>query len=642
MGNIVSIAQNLHAAIGCDYRASQNILYFTEYSAGGISRINLVNNSYAMIGSGYTTPEDVRVGSDEKTAYVTERTGNLLKIDLNSANRSSVSTKVVCSGLNAPQQMWLDEPSNRIYLVEYANPGRLLRIDPKNGKQDVIVPNLEGAVGLVLTNDCRFAYISEQTAGTDKGRISHVNLLTGVKTTVITGLTQPFFLTWKDPSQTSLLLTERDPANRVTMVDLTKIPATVKQIVAGVPVRPSSVAVMGQYLIICSDMEISRFDTSQPLISQPTNLNPKDKWIVPLAIGNYSLKGIYGTGAGNAPEKIGLYDSIPTGLGNPNNVFKDGPFGGMLMLRYLFSDGLEQANVIYYRIKARLNGAGSWTPLDHVVNRHYSKTAPGTLVFVPYSLGPKKVNTEDFLYEIKPQKQLAIGEQWVVLDVTVDLVNGYFDSYLMQSGYVEFKLELFDNNGVRVNPSQSSKNIAFKLPSTKDLSQTVLTVDATAVNSSLVVTDPENTAYQVFVFKLQIDHIQPLAVIDDPYVEDSAHNKTYASPDCGIINYKQTDSLLFIPFQARHPRRFGIYSFSFYRSQTSLSQMGSSGQVMDMDLQILPLPFSIDSAMRISKAKVCQDAAFSENLYIWHMNYNGWSRVGPDASDTRAFALVLH
>ena len=34
------------------------------------------------------------------------------------------------------------------------------------------------------------------------------------------------------------------------------------------------------------------------------------------------------------------------------------------------------------------------------------------------------------------------------------------------------------------------------------------------------------------------------------------------------------------------------------------------------------------------------EAAFSENLYVWNINFNGWSRVGPDASGVRAFALT--
>jgi hypothetical protein len=36
----------------------------------------------------------------------------------------------------------------------------------------------------------------------------------------------------------------------------------------------------------------------------------------------------------------------------------------------------------------------------------------------------------------------------------------------------------------------------------------------------------------------------------------------------------------------------------------------------------------------------CPDAAFSMNLDVWNMSFNGWTRVGRDASFVRAFALI--
>lgn len=45
-------------------------------------------------------------------AYVTERAGNLLKVDLTNANRSAAA--VVCSGLTAPQQLWVDEVHHQL------------------------------------------------------------------------------------------------------------------------------------------------------------------------------------------------------------------------------------------------------------------------------------------------------------------------------------------------------------------------------------------------------------------------------------------------------------------------------------------------------------------------------------------------
>src|SRR5262249_12818160 len=47
--------------------------------------------AYEPLGAGYAQPEDVAVAADERTAYVTERAGNLLRVDLEGpgANRSA-------------------------------------------------------------------------------------------------------------------------------------------------------------------------------------------------------------------------------------------------------------------------------------------------------------------------------------------------------------------------------------------------------------------------------------------------------------------------------------------------------------------------------------------------------------------------
>jgi hypothetical protein len=93
-------------------------------------------------------------------------------------------------------------------------------------------------------------------------------------------------------------------------------------------------------------------------------------------------------------------------------------------------------------------------------------------------------------------------------------MSGYINTNSIPNGYVEIKLELYDKNGVRVNPPAFDTGIQFKLPSNTDIWNTVTTADAASVNPELIKTDPENTAYQVFIFKLQIDNRAPTAVID--------------------------------------------------------------------------------------------------------------------------------
>ena len=54
-------------------------------------------------------------------------------------------------------------------MVEYASPGHLWRIDLTTGTKTAVVSNLEFGVGLVLSADLQYAYVSEQTTGPDKG-----------------------------------------------------------------------------------------------------------------------------------------------------------------------------------------------------------------------------------------------------------------------------------------------------------------------------------------------------------------------------------------------------------------------------------------------------------------------------------------
>ncbi len=212
-----------------------------------------LNPAVTVLGTGYQQPEDVRLSMDDIHAYLTERSGELLRVDLNNANRPAAT--VIASGMVAPQQLFLDEPHHAAYLVEYAPVGHLWRIDLTSGVKTPLVSNLENAVGLVLSSDLQYAYVSEQSAGADKGRVSRIQLSNGSRTKLATGLVNPFFLAWENSTQTSLLVPERDPANRITRISLTGAPA--QCIAATVSVRPSSVAILNQGdILICSDQSI--------------------------------------------------------------------------------------------------------------------------------------------------------------------------------------------------------------------------------------------------------------------------------------------------------------------------------------------------------------------------------------------------
>lgn len=261
-----------------------------------------LNPAYAHIGTGYNQPEDIFVLSDEATAYVTERTGNLLRVNLASANRSAAT--VVSAGLIAPQQLWIDQAHNMGYVVEYTNPGNLYRVNLSTGVKTSLYYGLNGAVGLILTSDLAYAYVTEQGSSS----ISRIALATGIKTTIATGLTAPFYLSWLDDTETRLLVAERDPANRISVVDVTHTSGNVSLFIGGTAARPSSVAVInpGTYCVF-TDQTVDEYF---------------------LTTSSYLYKGI-GYVAWNLIPASGKADTT-TLPSYPYQFPKDSPFGGTL------------------------------------------------------------------------------------------------------------------------------------------------------------------------------------------------------------------------------------------------------------------------------------------------------------------------
>jgi hypothetical protein len=243
--------------------------------------------AYAVLGMCYEQPEDVRVSSDGSVAYVTERTGNLLLADLASADRANAT--VIASGMNAPQQLFLDENAGLAYTVEYADSGTLWRIDLNTSAMTAVLTGLDHAVGLVLSADGAYAYISEQSTGPDGGRVSRFRLSDGTRTPLATGLTAPFFLTWATAGQTSLYCLQRDPANSLVSVDLAGPGATV--LTASLAFRPSCCSVVHpSLLLVTCDSELDLVTLSAPSqtdgpILEGIGFVPFD-WITPAGLAD--------------------------------------------------------------------------------------------------------------------------------------------------------------------------------------------------------------------------------------------------------------------------------------------------------------------------------------------------------------------
>jgi hypothetical protein len=325
----------LGGAIGSDYRIASNRLIFVEF-AGNVSQVDMSVVAYSVLGGGYTQPEDVVVSSDETTAYVTERSGNFLQVDLTNANRAAAA--VLTGGLNAPHQIALDEDHGHAYVVEFSDPGRLLRIDLTTGTPTTLVPDLHFAIGLVVSANGRYAYVTEQLAG-GNGRLSQIDLVTNLRTVLFTSPTAPlFFMSWADPGRSSILVPERDPADDVWVIDLTNSPPTARTLATGVPSRPSSVnATSPDILLLCSDSQISQID---------------------LVGGAFSIGGPIILGVGLVPVSRIEQSAVSPKLGyadttvDLNYFFQvlDTPFGGTLALMFNHERAWTTLGARYYKI----------------------------------------------------------------------------------------------------------------------------------------------------------------------------------------------------------------------------------------------------------------------------------------------------
>lgn len=375
MPTITDILSGLPGAGGCDFRSSTGEIFYVEFS-GNFSKTSPLSPAHTVIGTGYTNPEDIELSADGVHAYITERSGNLVKVSLSTPNRSSAT--VIASGMVAPQQMSLDEAHNTAYVVEYAPTGHLYQINLTSGTKTPIPVTLNNAVGLAITSDRQFAYVTEQAT---PGRIRRIRLSDGSATTIVTGLTAPFFLTWGDPAQASLLVAERDPANRVTRVDLST--NTTSLVAGGFSSRPGAMALMSpSRMLVHGETTLSIVDFLPFLPSGPLFMGfgfiPFDKVIQTVG-----------------PTE-GLADTtVPPGY---FYLVKNTPFGGTLpiMINYPAATAI---GATHYRILVdgvvRLD---SWT--DEKWNG---------VMFTPETVSPVAVNFRPGFYPVRPSPFLYMN-----------------------------------------------------------------------------------------------------------------------------------------------------------------------------------------------------------------------------------------
>jgi hypothetical protein len=287
-------------------------------------------------------------------------------------------------------------------------------------------------VGLILSADLQHAYVSEQTAGPDQGRISRITLSGGARQVLKTGLTSPFMLSWLDASQTTLVIPERDPANRITLLNVNTMSSSI--VLSSVDPRPSSVGVFSPGLaLICCDQTITQVDLGM------TGLQPSGPLL--MGIGFVPFDKVTAAGLANTS-------------GDPSYFFQvaNAPFGGTLplMVNYLraFNDGAA-----YYRIKVdgvpRLDVWSDyrWNNVEYVIQ----------------TVAPSVVGGQPGYYAVRPISELFL---WMNPSL-----GGMVDSTSLSNGMHTIVLDFVNGAGtvletstpltIRVDNNSCSATVTF-------------------------------------------------------------------------------------------------------------------------------------------------------------------------------------
>ena len=364
-----------------------------------------------------------------------------------------------------------------------------------------------------------------------------------------------------------------------------------------------------------------------------------ENWVLFTAIGNTSLKAIYGGGAPGATAA------------NRGLLTSGAPWGGVLRPRLDFDNSLRASlGVQYYQLSWRAGTSGSWTPFNAEVNRHYAHMVGSDLVISPYRLGPNPMVVGGHtlqLYEIPPAVP-PVG-QWTVANAVLDTENGELNSTLVApglaynpdgtvvtgttdgSGLYQIELRLFDASGNEINIGAAG--IKYVVPDNVSLSGTIHTVNANTVaqpgGGTLVVGNS-------LVLTLHIDNNHCWANVGAPTTTPSGGA---ADPCCGVVHYAPGD-LVSMPYVAFHPHGFATHGINIFRSASNIiSQSGGVGSFVISrtvgDMMTLNLPLACVGN------PPCVMAAFSEHLEVYAMATDGWgSYLGLNAVADRAFALA--
>jgi hypothetical protein len=338
-----------------------------------------------------------------------------------------------------------------------------------------------------------------------------------------------------------------------------------------------------------------------------------DNYVAVMHVGNTLTSNIQGVRSGGPVTQRGL--------------LTDGrPFGGTLNPHLEFDPQLRDSlGVRYYRVTVQRPGGGDPYPLEIECFRHYRHAVAGGEVVEPYRLGPSTINGTPHLFEIPPSVP-PIGV-WSTPNAYEDMASAKWNSTAQapgvpddeadRSGLFELKIELFDVNGAPVDTAALS--IGWLVPQEPSVSG--------AAVLHLVAPDPSCIDGSAFLLPLHVDNNPTSAEVDPPLLDGVA-----AADSCGVMRYAPAGGTVKLPYRARHRNGFATYTFTVKRGAQELTPPSTSGTVAATTFE----PTRSVDLLRGS----CPMAAFLEDLWVYGTAFDGWTRVGYDAHDSRAFALA--
>ncbi|MGD9162381.1 MAG: hypothetical protein PVG39_28485 [Desulfobacteraceae bacterium] len=376
----------LNAAMGSALDQSNNHLYFVENNTGSLKRVSLYS-PYTLntIADGFNHPNDVELDLPHGLAYVTQQDGILYKVDISSFIGSPVAgspitvgiSDIVTFNIGAPQQLVLDLSNNQAYTVGKSD-NILYRIDLTTGVKTLVFTTLTQPVGIAVTSDMQFAYITEQSV---PPKISKIDLTLGawVENVVTSGLTDPSYLTWTDTIQSSLYVVQQTspPDNKILRVDLYSTPTTPYEIVTsaeGLASQPSGIVVAAAStpIYISTDHKIQKADL-------------------------FGLSGNIFMGVGHIPSTdIDPIDGYATTAPGYFYQVKNAPFGGTLNI-FLNLENFRSWGASHYEIWVD-NGTGP----ARVTNLSWktNKWDNTILKYKPFTMAPDPDDNDHSRYEI--------------------------------------------------------------------------------------------------------------------------------------------------------------------------------------------------------------------------------------------------